>query len=1045
MAAAGYGKTTALRHWYPRTTARRLPVEAGSLRHLVDDAVRTGERLIVVDDLPRTPADDLDLLLAAVAREEEDVQVVLASRWPLPPPAARWIGSGLWTEPGPVGLALTPERITRLAAEDYGITGPDLGDRLHAATGGWPALVHLSADALRLHGVPPGPLAVALAEPGAPLTRYIAEEVIGPLPAEVTRLLRHVGDASPVSVGLCRALGHRGAPRVVDVLRRTGLLTRTRPVAGPGAATPGEHLVPVLVEVARQGQRRPPAGRTVGTAAAAAAWYDEHGPPDAAAREHLRAGNHPRCAGVLDQHGERMIATGRARAVADMVAKLPDNHLNRRIRLVYGDALRTLGDLDAAARAYDAAAATPPGWDAGLAWRVGRIHYQRGDARAALEALRRPRPESAPPVDEALLLAWTAHAHLLSGDTDVALDCARRSLTVATATGQDAVLAASHLSVALCLGVTGDVAGSEEHYALARPIAERAGDLLLLARIATNRTHHLLRTGRFADGLAMAEQAARYAALAGAPSIRAIATSNEAEALAMLGRYDEAVQRYEAALAQYQQKGSRRFTYALLGLGDLYRRRGWREQARAAYEETVRVAEEAGNAHVLVPALSGLALVRLDEDVRAAAAHAERAAGEVADDIAVPALLARGWVALRTAAPERAAGAAAEAARIARLHDDRAGLADALELRAATETDVDRSREALREAHALWSRAGAAVEAARLRVVLGRLPGADVDDRLAGLLAAEQVASAGALVERAASMSAGGSNGAGPIHRTVVIRALGRFEVHLDGIPVPPSQWQSRKARDLMRILIARRGRPVPRGELCELLWPDDDPARTGHRLSVLLSIVRAVLDPARALDPDHFIVADHACVALDVSRLRVDVEEFLAHVAHGCRLVDRGALEEGRTVLVAADGQYRADAFEDEPYADWTVSMREEARAAYLHLLRTLAQVSQVTSGPAAAVGYLLRLLERDPYDQSAHRALIRCLVTGGQHGEARRALARYQEAMRAIGVHPPEDMILAPVATSSPRRRQQPATGRPGGRPAAREGRNPATGHGR
>jgi hypothetical protein len=50
------------------------------------------------------------------------------------------------------------------------------------------------------------------------------------------------------------------------------------------------------------------------------------------------------------------------------------------------------------------------------------------------------------------------------------------------------------------------------------------------------------------------------------------------------------------------------------------------------------------------------------------------------------------------------------------------------------------------------------------------------------------------------------------------IRVLDRFAVHVDGKVVPTSNWRSRKARDLLRILVARRGRPVPRGELCELL-----------------------------------------------------------------------------------------------------------------------------------------------------------------------------------------------------------------------------------
>jgi DNA-binding SARP family transcriptional activator len=193
----------------------------------------------------------------------------------------------------------------------------------------------------------------------------------------------------------------------------------------------------------------------------------------------------------------------------------------------------------------------------------------------------------------------------------------------------------------------------------------------------------------------------------------------------------------------------------------------------------------------------------------------------------------------------------------------------------------------------------------------------------------------------------------------------------------------------------------VPRGELCELLWPDDDPDHTGHRLSVLLSIVRGVLDPGKANAADHYLVADQTSIALDITRARVDVEEFLAHVAQGRRLVDRHATAKARTLLTAVERQYSADAFADEPYADWSGPLREEARAAYLSVLRMLAQV-EAASGTGAAVTLLLRLLEHDPYDEYAHRALVRALVAGGQHGEARRAFARYRDAMREIGVRP-------------------------------------------
>ncbi|MDG4831495.1 BTAD domain-containing putative transcriptional regulator [Solwaraspora sp. WMMD1047] len=1087
VAAAGYGKTTALRRRFPPDAARWHRGVGSGLSGLVRAAVDAAHPVVVFDDLPRPPAAEIDALLETVGALPEPVTVVLAARAPLPAPPARWLGRGLWTELGPPDLVLAPEQVADLIGDEYGLREPGVAELVHEATGGWPALVQLTAESIRLDGRAPGPLAAAVARPGGPLARYLTDQVLAELPEQAARLLRVAGGLSPVTAGLCRALGHPDADRTVDTLRRTGLLTQAGSVVIPNGPAPAERVVPVVAEVVRQcaaevsrqptadrrGRRERRAQETVApaapdcrapaadeTARVAAAWYDRHGPALSAALAYRQADDLPNCARVLTERGAEMIAAGRAEPVAELLATLPAPLMTRPLRLLHGDALRTLGDLPGAEHAYRAAAAAqpPPGtgpgaagpahgdgdgdgdgagaghgdgsghgdesgtghsdgdgtggpaWDAGLAWRVGRIAYQRGDARAALAAFGRAAGGSAAPLDAALLQVWTAHAHLLAGDTGTAIGYARRAAAIAADAGLDNALATAHLSVALCLGVAGDAAGAEEYYALALPIAERTADVLLLARIHTNRTYHLIRTARYAPALETARQSARYAAAAGSPSLSAIATCNEADALAMLGRYDEAVRRYEAALTRYQRKGSRRFAAALLGLGEVHRRRGWQEQARAAYEEAVRVAEQTGNVHVLVPALAGLALASLPDDPKAAAGHAEQASRHAADDIAAPAVVAQGWVALHDADPGTATELAARAARLARTHHDRAGLAEALELRAAADDGPDRRRALLGEARAIWTEAGATVEAARLTVALGRLPDAGTDARLDGLLAAERLTAAGAVVDRAASVCAA-PGGTGGTAAEVAVRALGRFEVIVGGRPVPASQWQSRKARDLVRILVARRGRPVPRGELCDLLWPEDPPERTGHRLSVLLSIIRGVLDPAKVFSPDHFLVADQSSIALEVARVRVDVEEFLAQVAHGRRLLDRGAVPEAAAVLAAADRGDVAEAFADEPYADWSVPLREETRAAYLAMLRMLAQTRRMSAGPGAAVGYLLRLLEQDPYDEPAHRALVRALVAGGQHGEARRAFRRYEAAMREIGVRPPTQVLLQPA----------------------------------
>jgi two-component SAPR family response regulator len=214
------------------------------------------------------------------------------------------------------------------------------------------------------------------------------------------------------------------------------------------------------------------------------------------------------------------------------------------------------------------------------------------------------------------------------------------------------------------------------------------------------------------------------------------------------------------------------------------------------------------------------------------------------------------------------------------------------------------------------------------------------------------------------------------------------------------SMWQSRKARDLLRILVARRGRAIARDEVTELLWPSGDPKRLAHRLSVALSTVRSVLDPDRVADADQFVLADRSGIALEVGNVIVDLELFLDEVAHGLALRDRGLDGDARAALAAAERRYAGDFLENEPYEDWSLAAREEARSTYLRTVRALADLSRQADRVDDAVHYLLKVLDKDPYDEHSHRELVETLAAAGRHGESRRARARYLAAMREIGV---------------------------------------------
>jgi DNA-binding SARP family transcriptional activator len=232
----------------------------------------------------------------------------------------------------------------------------------------------------------------------------------------------------------------------------------------------------------------------------------------------------------------------------------------------------------------------------------------------------------------------------------------------------------------------------------------------------------------------------------------------------------------------------------------------------------------------------------------------------------------------------------------------------------------------------------------------------------------------------------------------VRIQALGGFRVLRAGEPVGADRWRSHKARDLLKLLVAKRGRRTPRELLMETLWPDEDPAPLSNRLSVALSTMRAVLDPERRFQPDRFVAADRHAVW--IADLPVDVEEFLGTATAGLDRYARGQVDRALPLLTRAEAAYAGEFLEEDHYEDWAVPLREEARAAYLAVTRTLARIAAGAGDHDAAVRYHLRLLERDPYDEEAHIGLVVALARAGRHGEARRRYRLYTERMSEIGV---------------------------------------------
>jgi len=1048
VAGAGYGKTTLLTTWaggvehatYSVTPAdQALSHLAGglvdALRERVPDlpadlvANLRGARgpdadedgraaviaAMVCDALHRCLAGDLVLVLDGVDIIEPDtpparlvealcrqapqqLHLVLGGRHEPPFRIERLRAYGDVLEITAAELAFTADETAKFLSSAIDGAAAELAGDLHEATGGWPVAVRLAVDALRnASPLDRKRIVAGVRSADGPLFDHLAREVFDSEPLAVRELVRTSAAFERVTPALCERLGQAGAATLMGSLVKRGLLVEAR-VPGVPAGRGGQRfaLAPLIREFALY-HFAFDAWELDELHAMAAEWFLDHGDAEAAVVSLAVAGETERIARLLAERGGALLAAGAVDVVLRAVEAVPPEMRGAHAWRLLGEARHVRGDWDQALTCFVQAEAAAGRLDAGLAWRMGVIHYLRGELDQALAVYARARTGEGEPREDALLLAWTATAHWAKGDVEACRELVDRAMELATRAADPQALASAHTIAAMLAVLEGDRIANDAHYRQALAYAERAGDILQVIRVRTNRSSHHQEEGAYAQALVELEQAIPLADLSGFVAFQALGLHNRGDTYRCLGRLEQAIVDLEAAKRLYLQMGSNNVCHPLRALGDVYRARGDVALARGAYEEAIRLSEEGPELQSLVPALAGLSRLIVADAPEEARRLAERAMSFRAGLFHPVAVLAAGHAAWRSGRREEARQYAGEAAAGARSQRDRATLAEALELQALVAQD-GRSRHVLDQAAAIWREIGDPIGQARVDLATARIIGGEQSHELA-LVAerkAREVGAHGLAAAAAEQLAVLARQQPSP----VAIRALGDFQVLLDGRPLPAAAWQSKKARDLLKILVARRGRPVPRTALMEALWPDDDPGKLANRLSVALSTVRAVLDPDKRHAAEPLVVADPECARLDIERVAVDVEAFLSDAAAGLKLRREGRIIEAAERLARAEAAYTGAFLEESPYDDWAVPLREEARAAYIQVLRVLAAAAVPSGDHETAVRCQLRILEHDPFDERAHLDLVSALAAAGSHGEARRRYRDYTARMAQIDV---------------------------------------------
>jgi len=945
-----------------RRLERRLPQLAQAL---ADDLAPLGDLVFFVDDHPSVQG---GAPLASFGSElvellPDNAHLVLATRrTPQLGGLPRWRLAGSVLDISAAELAFTRSEAIELLRGEFGLDLPEHAiDAIYGRTGGWPAGLRLAAAFVRERGWR------ELGEfrgSGAELYAYFNSEVLGRGSREDQdtllrwSLLERLEEDVSVSAG--------GASReLVASLEAAGLVVRD------GAAGAGHRFQPLFAEFLRARARELlPAAEIVELHRGHAERALARGDIDRAIHHLQQAGEHKRAAQLVRDHGERVLQGSEVATLQRWLDGFPPG-IERRlpwVLLLRGLVHRVHGDYERALAHYRDAAD-----------QLRRARDEEGLARAltwsaqALRYLRRPREALAQARDAQELIgegassqaAWIWH---LIGGCHADLGELEQATT-------------AHLK-------------SEAMFSL---LSDRTGELA--EALALAQLHHLLGELDIAQrtylrALALQQKSADVTALcwaeAGLVDVRT-RRGDTAEALDTLRQTLEIASANDLRLAQAAMCAT------LMTVHSLTAERGAVEEV---YRAGVELSRDQGDDRIIAElhataaelrALRGEATLGHDA-LRAAEAIAASSSGPLAG---IRAAIARGAILEAEGDRDGAFKAYGEARASAGAIGARYLEVKAILLATAVaDWVVEATKPALRAVAAERYRDFLLLRPALSEALRQRLPDLEIPP--------DETRSLALLLQPAPVVPAAAQGVPSAAAESIQAFMLGPFELRASGTRISDRGWRTSKAKELFALMLLDRQQAIARDDLVAQLWPETDAASALSNFHFTLHALRKALASAGASEATSVVRTDAGYrLALPLS-IHVDLEVFRRSLRRGREARDAGRSREAVQHLRAAVAVHRGEFLADLS-APWIDRHREDTNRQLVAAAKELATLELEWKEPREAVRPLEKLLQREPYDEEAHRLLMRA---HHESGDAALAMRHYQalEAMlrRDLGAEP-------------------------------------------
>jgi LuxR family transcriptional regulator, maltose regulon positive regulatory protein len=234
------------------------------------------------------------------------------------------------------------------------------------------------------------------------------------------------------------------------------------------------------------------------------------------------------------------------------------------------------------------------------------------------------------------------------------------------------------------------------------------------------------------------------------------------------------------------------------------------------------------------------------------------------------------------------------------------------------------------------------------------------------------------------------------------VDVLGPIRIRIGEVDVSGPELRRGRVRTLLTLLVLRGS--VRRERICDLLWPDLDPAAAAQNLRVTLSRLRRLLSsgPAASGSPSRLLARGDTVELAEEPFVRTDLRLVEIALADAGRARDSSDSAGEIACLHQVVDMWRGEALTDLDAVGELIGNVEQVRRSLVDAALRLGELSLVAGRPGEALQYAERARDGSPYSERAHRLAIACHLQRRDSGGLQSAVDATNAMLAELDVDP-------------------------------------------